>query len=85
MIPAHAAAVRSIRNVVGKYTEIKRGNIGMGLVELDSSQCIKIVADYLLTSSTIAYHLVSAAKECIELYFIIIRRYRIFRCQMCSF
>lgn len=58
MIPAHAAAVRSIRNVVGKYTEIKRGNIGMGLVELDSNQCIKIVADYLPTSSTIAYHLV---------------------------
>lgn len=30
----------------------------MGLVELDSNQCIKIVADYLPKSSTIAYHLV---------------------------
>lgn len=51
MIPAHVAAVRSIRNVVGKYPEIKRGNIGMGLVELASNQCIKIVADYLPKSS----------------------------------
>lgn len=49
MIPAHVAAVR--RNVVRKYAEIKRGNIGMGLVILASNQCIKIVADYLPKSS----------------------------------
>lgn len=49
MIPAHVAAVR--RNVVRKYAEIKRGNIGMGLVKLASNQCIKIVADYLPKSS----------------------------------